>query len=86
MLCPIKRLGLEQCGSTALGDLSCKMKAGTSDLLLTNEREGVVIYGANWGKLSPCFITEMLCSMAAAVAAPQCAASARHLPAESPIT
>lgn len=49
MLCPIKRLGLEQRGSTAWGDLSCKMKAGTSDLLLTNEREREVIYGANWG-------------------------------------
>lgn len=37
----------ERSGSTALGDLSCEMKAVTSDLLLTNEKEGAVIYGIN---------------------------------------
>lgn len=47
MLCPIKQLGLEGCGSTALGDSSCEMKVVTSDLLLTNEKEGAVIYGIN---------------------------------------
>lgn len=49
LLCPIKQLGLERCGSTALGDLSCEMKALTSDLLLTSEKEGAVIYGINGG-------------------------------------
>ena len=59
MLCPIKQPGLERCGSTALGDLSCEMKAVTSDLLLTNEKEGPVIYGIN-GQIILCFWTEML--------------------------
>lgn len=62
MLCPIKPLGLEQCGLTELGDLSCNMKAETSDRLLTNEREGEVIYGTN-GEMIPCFLTEMLLNM-----------------------
>lgn len=57
MWCPIKRLGLERCGSAAFCDLSCEMKAVTSDLVLTNEKEAAVIYGIN-GEIMACSGTE----------------------------
>lgn len=53
MWCPIKQLGLERCASAAFGDLSCEMKAVTSDLALTNEKEAAVIYGIN-GEIIVC--------------------------------
>lgn len=68
------------CGSAAFGDLSCEMKAVTSDLVLTNEKEAAVIYGIN-GEMMVCFWTETPLRI------PPCSSrSTQHQPARARIT